>query len=130
MPNHVQNRIEIIGSNEEINKVLNAIKGDEPFDDGAIRKIDFNKIIPMPKTLEITYGSLGEMAHHLLFGYNKRGYELFTIQKRFSELSLEDQKEAVELALEYNQNLQKYGHTTWYDWAIANWGTKWNAYAQ
>lgn len=25
-------------------------------------------------------------------------------------------------------NIDKYGHATWYKWAIANWGTKWNAY--
>lgn len=24
-------------------------------------------------------------------------------------------------------NVQKYGYTDWYDWSIANWGTKWNA---
>lgn len=27
----------------------------------------------------------------------------------------------------YAQNKQKYGYETWYDWCIANWGTKWNA---
>lgn len=24
--------------------------------------------------------------------------------------------------------LKEYGHASWYEWAIANWGTKWNAY--
>jgi hypothetical protein len=24
--------------------------------------------------------------------------------------------------------LKEYGHTSWYEWSIANWGTKWNAY--
>lgn len=27
----------------------------------------------------------------------------------------------------YIDNFQKYGHTTWYEWRIANWDTKWNA---
>jgi hypothetical protein len=25
-------------------------------------------------------------------------------------------------------NVLEYGHMNWYDWSIANWGTKWNAY--
>lgn len=25
---------------------------------------------------------------------------------------------------------EKYGYTTWYEWSIATWGTKWNAYHQ
>ena len=26
------------------------------------------------------------------------------------------------------QNLQNYGSSTWYEWSIGNWGTKWNSY--
>ena len=30
-------------------------------------------------------------------------------------------------ALEYSINLKElYGYFTWYDWAVSNWGTKWN----
>lgn len=28
----------------------------------------------------------------------------------------------------YIDNILTYGHPTWYDWSIENWGTKWNAY--
>ena len=27
----------------------------------------------------------------------------------------------------YEQNVLKYGYRSWYDWAVDNWGTKWNA---
>lgn len=77
MPNWVTNRIVFHGDQENIDRVLQYIKGN-----GS--KIDFNKIIPMPDN--IYRGDLG---------------------KREREL---------------------YGSNNWYDWRIANWGTKWNAY--
>lgn len=33
-----------------------------------------------------------------------------------------------ELKEKYKSNLEKYGFENWYDWSIANWGTKWNSY--
>lgn len=41
MPNHIKNKLEIIGTNKEINKVLKFIKGDNDI-------IDFNTITPIP----------------------------------------------------------------------------------
>ena len=32
-----------------------------------------------------------------------------------------------ELGDAYIHNIKEYGKTTWYDWAIENWGTKWEA---
>lgn len=49
MPNHVANKIEFYGDQENINKVLEFIKGEEDC-------IDFEKLIPMPKTLHLTSG--------------------------------------------------------------------------
>lgn len=77
MPNHVTNKIEFFGKQENINKVLELIKDEY----GCI---SFDKIIPMPDY--IYTGSLGREEREL------------------------------------------YGKNNWYDWSIANWGTKWNAY--
>ena len=44
MPNHVTNKIEFHGKQENINKVLELIKGEESC-------IDFEKIIPMPENI-------------------------------------------------------------------------------
>jgi hypothetical protein len=38
-------------------------------------------------------------------------------------LGLEDKRE---MANKYARNFSKYGHLHWYDWAIENWGTKWD----
>lgn len=129
MPNHVTNRLTVTGETEEVKKLFNHIKG--IYDDGTDRKIDFNKILPMPESLNIVSGSLPEMAHRLLFGGSKSKYFINNAeddQKRFSELSIDDQKEAAIGAIQYQDNFVKYGHTTWYSWCVDNWGTKWNAY--
>jgi hypothetical protein len=127
MPNHIQNRITIIGNDKEVAKVLTHIKN------GTETQIDFNKIKKMPESLNIESGSKGELAHDLLFG--TVADKLFPRdtkekQNRFSKMVIERQKEAVDLAFQYQFNLENYGHTTWYGWALENWGTKWNAYGQ
>jgi hypothetical protein len=37
-------------------------------------------------------------------------------------------EEQRELEEKYAANLAKYGFNSWYDWCVANWGTKWDAY--
>jgi len=45
MPNNIKNRLEIIGTENQVNEVLDFLRG-ELFDDGSEMFIDFNKIIP------------------------------------------------------------------------------------
>ena len=128
MPNHVKNRLEFKGSKVDIAKVFNLIKGEKKEDEDE-RLIDFNKIIPMPKELNIDSSSTGELAQALLF--NTGGSMFLGKQeciRRFSELSPERKQKEVEAALRYQGNIDKYGHSTWYGWCPENWGTKWNAY--
>jgi hypothetical protein len=62
-------------------------------------KIDFNKVIPMPDAV----GFRGEN-----LPYNPHPDE--------------------PMAKAYERNLKLYGFKNWYDWSIANWGTKWDCY--
>lgn len=76
MPNHVKNKLTIeCGSSEAIQHVIDFLKSTDG--DGHTTNFDFNKVIPMPESLD---------------------------------------------------NVKLYGHTTWHDWRVEFWGTKWNAY--
>jgi hypothetical protein len=58
----------------------------------------FSDLMPIPQELQIESGWFGE-------GTDK--------QKEMEAL--------------YEANKAKYGHASWYDWCITNWGTKWDA---
>lgn len=53
MPNHIENRISLAGDKEQIAAMLEQIKSDKY----GLGTIDFNKIRPMPETLDIEAGS-------------------------------------------------------------------------
>ena len=133
MPNYTENRI-----------FMEGIENLPLYEKG---RFDFNKLIPMPESLDVAAGStnaediyiyLSEMltkdivndplACKLISNTFDKNYVL-TVGERCKKLSLED----TILAQRYRsgkqlvENYQKYGYTTWYDWRNANWGTKWNA---
>lgn len=185
MPNHVKNRIKIIGTPEQIQEVVekfgtvhprcknlayggdticHPIKG-EQFDvgwlneetnefstrvDGEIKVVglgipegweidyneeftqfpDFNKINPMPKSLSVESSSLGDYGVFKLTGKMDNMFmSAAEYEKRFNEMSQEQQDKALELGKTYLDNQKKYGHTTWYTWCCEHWGTKWNTYS-
>ena len=53
MPNHVENIVTLSGDEQEIRRMLERIKSDEL----GVGTVDFNKIIPMPESLNIEAGS-------------------------------------------------------------------------
>ena len=62
MPNHVTNRVKLIGEPSEIRRVMEAVK----VDDFGLGSLDFNKVIPMPA--DVFKGDLGEKEREL---YNR-----------------------------------------------------------
>ena len=120
MPNHITNRLKIIGTDEQITKVRSEIKGED-----ENQFIDFNKIAPMPKELENTQSPLRIISQEEYDEQEKRLVEddFSDTEKRFG-ISRGLTKE---LADEY---MSKFGYAEWYGWQSNNWGTKWNAYGQ
>lgn len=54
MPNWVTNHMSIYADDAKIHEILTAIKHDE----GTLGSFDFNKLLPMPKDLDLTEGSV------------------------------------------------------------------------
>lgn len=132
MPNRVMNRLHLSGDQERINKLLESVKGEDSV-------LDFNRIIPMPETLNIECGSRTDRGlkayKDFVYVYTFAGTEekdLLNIPKEKEEIFLKTRPDIKhdewELGKAAFQNKQKYGAPTWYQWALAAWGTKWGAY--
>lgn len=114
---------------------------------------DFNRILPMPPSLDIECGSVTDHAIVCYLtekgtvpvddlDYKKIGL-IIKLIKSYLGNSLDMAKEIstdinkisstgkkndlYEKGKIYVDNYLNYGATTWYDWCCQNWGTKWNA---
>ena len=151
MPNYVANVL----------KIKNIKSIPELIDDNGDVVMNFDKIIPMPKSLDpklvpedsekdsaiiyyltdrctIPIHMLSDdkqllIANHVtnMFSRNwsktvfSRAYET-AIRNNHTHRPMQNDK-MYELGKRYVDNLNEYGVSTWYDWCIENWGTKWNA---
>lgn len=86
MPNYCNNVVEIRGPELVVKALVD-------------HRLDFMKIHPYPKALDITAGREGP----------------------------DDSPEQIQLEAAEESNLAKYGYKNWYDWCVSEWGTKWNA---
>lgn len=121
--------------------------------------VDFNGLLPMPESLNIECGSTSSLAEEwlamkddwLLSGKEMAGLWFADRLKEHTSAYLDWQTdtvgrlkevaasepgllEKIGLDKQYLEkirlNLAMYGCSTWYEWHIRNWGTKWNAYNQ
>ena len=132
MPNHIMNQLHLSGEQQRIDELLESVKGEESL-------LDFNRVIPMPESLNIECGSRTDRG--------LKAYKDFVYVYTFAETEKKDllnipkekedaflrarqdiRRDEWELGKTAFQNEQKYGVPTWLEWARQSWGTKWSAY--
>lgn len=144
MPNHCLNKLKIEGESAKVQEFFQAIKADKADDDGSFSPFDFNKIIPMPESLNIVSGSTTDEGIAILdpnsdeaekyLGYNwvnAKGEKIKTYEMLVEHLKgrhPKDLDECLKMGRTALDNLKEYGCKDWYSWSVKNWGTKWGAY--
>ena len=151
MPNWVTNKMEIAGTEKQVEKVLKYIKSEE-YDS----PIDFNCIVPAPECIRKcpSSGREAKTAENFYKIATKAGIdpiaqikagkltsEMREQQKDWEEFrqnTLKDKEQKdfwgerylmpyIDLMVNYLTCMKETGCVDWYDWDCENWGTKWNA---
>lgn len=150
MPNHITNRLVLDGDEEEIRRLLDTVTTK---DEEGNTLLIFDKIIPMPKELEISCDSeINKDLSNYLSAVNPvnaaevKGIEKLSVEEYiktisalksfypdFSQTGISGEsyvmdKASAEKGQKLVQNILNFGAPTWYEWRIQNWNTKWDAY--
>lgn len=140
MPNHVAN---VIRMDHIQDQPLFSIHGSKPY-------FDFNKIIPMPESLNIESSTRQDLAIDMVLRkLNIYSYSILVsmkddmtepitkLYKRMDESTFQQRRsyckdmtdeQLLEFGIQLLTNKMRYGAKDWYDWSWNNWGTKWNSY--
>ena len=139
MPNHIMKLITLNGDEKVIEELRMQLKQK----DSEPGSLDFQKIIPMPESLNIEAGTKTDfgMKLYLIAAALDISEEQYAVSgdrirdvlrhtdymaaKQVNDETLEEDLKIGKIAVE---NIKNYGAPDWYDWCIENWGTKWNAY--
>jgi len=105
MPNWCYNRMNVTGDRDSLVKLTEAItrKHDSSLAETTmgVEQVDYDLTVLFPVPEELRISAV-----------------FFNTET--------DDPEHQELLKKYEANKAKYGHTTWYDWCIENWSTKWS----
>lgn len=139
MPNHVKNRIIILGNPEQIKEIVDRFGTFHP---SVIRRAHDESIICKDtSTTEFSVGWLDEETNiftrrekepvmGLPEGWKYDYTEPFTQFPDFNKVIPQPENIFTgDLGREEEEKCRKEGIPTWYEWNCENWGTKWNSYS-
>lgn len=151
MPNWVRNQFTIRGPQEDLMKFVEDVKGDEPFDfnklipmppelnvtSGSNEKekmlffLSDRLTMPEEDILQRNFDDVLRR-HNIKEGttvkccFNNIERILESLKNLVSRCDFNWDKFYDE-GMCYSRNMAEYGYTTWYNWCVDVWGTKWNA---
>jgi hypothetical protein len=116
MPNHVTNILTVKGTNEKVAEVIKVLMNDN-------EEVTFDNFFPMPEELRNTTSPTKIVSQ-----------KEYDSEKSKLETKLANGEQVWSTSLPITSKMQtelikKHGADNWYDWAVANWGTKWGAYS-
>jgi hypothetical protein len=114
MPNHCSNNLTVTGNKTKLKEFYETSKTKDEV-------LSFNKTIPIPDEIK-------DMASPVSI-VSKKEYIKAKIKRRIEEKKGKKPLGGLPMTKKRHKELiNKYGFDNWYDWSLANWGTKWDAY--
>ena len=98
--------------------------------------VDFNRVLPMPEELQITRGSITDLAEKYLAAFEAGDKTAMGDIEKHLPLSIgikgekrdiSNARALLDVGRLYRSNRERFGAPTWYEWSCDKWGTKWNA---
>ena len=139
MPNHITNRLTAYGAPDDVRRFFEAIDGGVD-ESGRHMLIDFNKIKPMPESLNVNSGSRSDKALRLYTELKNAGItevslalgdqgaeSVSLLAGDLSEQNaklIQDDPELLTFGRILYNNIREHDAPTWYEWCNQNWGTK------
>lgn len=121
MPNHCFNQVVIQSSQDDIDRIMEHLRGGNSM-------FDFNTLVPMPAAVQdMNLIHVGNQEYFYSLSKWRTHYRGI-VDPNFD---FPDRDWVAENAVDeftVRRLTEEYGTPYWYDWSCTNWGTKWNAY--